>query len=68
MEKFKELGFTTCAIALACSNLVTFVMIAFMGYAPIITEGNPWVLYIEMALDVGFIAWGIERLRRDIKR
>ena len=66
-EKIKELGFTICAVALACSNLVTFILIATYGYAPIVYEPWHWLLYIETGLDIGFIFWGIERLIKDVK-
>jgi len=67
MEKIKELGFTICAIALAGSNLFTFIMIIWYGINQIV-EPWKWLLYIETALDIGFIAWGFERLIKDIIR
>ncbi len=67
-EELKEVGFTTCAIALACSNLVTFFLIMALGFAPVVYEPWHWVLYLETGLDAGFIVWGIERLVGDIKR
>ncbi len=66
MEKLKEIGFTICAIALACSNLVTFVIIIVNGIYEI-WEPHRWVLFLETALDIAFIAWGIERLIKDLR-
>ena len=66
MEKFKEIGFTICAIAIGITNLFTFVIIAVKNIS-YIYEPNPWILYLEMALDLGFIIWGFERLAKDIK-
>ena len=66
-EKIKELGFTVCAIGLACSNLVTFILVAVFGFAPIVIEPWHWLLYIEMFLDAVFIAWGFERLIGDLR-
>ena len=68
MEKFKELGFTTCAIALGFCNLVTFALIIFLGKAPYIVENCPWILYTEVGLNLGYISWGIERLIKDLRR
>jgi len=67
MEKFKELGFTICAIALACSNLVTFIILIVNGIYQI-WEPTRWILYLEAGLDLAFIAWGLERLVNDMKR
>lgn len=65
MEKFKEIGFTLCAVALACSNLATFIIIIVYGIYEI-WEPNKWILFLEIGLDLGFIAWGIERLIKDM--
>ena len=67
IEKLKEVAFTVCAIALACSNLGTFILIAVFGFAPIVYESWAWLLYLEMGLTIGFIIWGIERLIGDLE-
>jgi hypothetical protein len=66
MEKFKEMGFTICAIAIGCSNLGTFIIIAVRGRT-FIYEDWVWLLSLEIGLCAGFIAWGIERLIKDAK-
>ena len=66
-ERSKELGFTTCAIALACANLVTFIIIITQGIYQI-WEPYRWILYLEAGVDLAFIAWGIERLIGDIRK
>jgi len=66
-EKFKELGFTTVAIAIMSSNLATFIIIITQGIYTI-WEPYPWILYTEALLDSCFIAWGIERLVKDLRR
>jgi len=67
MERFKALGFIICAIALGFCNLATFAMIVFLGRAPYIVESNPWTLYIEVGLCLGYIAWGFERYVNNIR-
>jgi len=67
MEKFKELGFTICAIALGFCNLTTFALIIFFGKAPYIVENCSWILYVEVGLNLGYITWGFERLFKDMK-
>lgn len=66
-EKIKETGFTTCAIALGFCNLITFMLIVFLGKAPYIVENCPWILYAEIGLNIGYIAWGVERLAKEVK-
>ncbi len=65
-DKIKELGFTICAVALGCSNLTLFLIIAIKGVAKI-WEPTPWILITEMILNAGYIAWGIERLIKDLR-
>ena len=67
IENFKELGFTACAIALGCSNLATFILIAVNGRT-FIFENWWWLLAIEITLNIGYLAWGLERLIMDCKK
>jgi len=67
-EKFKERGFDLAAIGVLFSNLITFLLVIFWGYAPIIVENCKWLLYLEATLDALFIIWGIERCVKDMKK
>jgi len=65
-EKIKELGFDICAVALACSNMVTFIIMITQGIYQI-WEPWKWLLYLEAGLDFAFICWGAERFWKDCK-
>ncbi len=67
-ENIKEVSFIICAIAIGCSNLATFILIALFGFAPIVYEPVKIMLYVEMSIALGFVVWGFERLRQNIRR
>ena len=63
-EKIKEKGYGIATIAVVTVNLLFFILIDIYGSVTFY-ENIKWVLWLEIAICIGLIFWGIERLLKD---
>ena len=63
-ERIKEQGFALASVGVAAADLAVFIIIAVRGVATL-WEPTPWILTLEIALNVLYLVWAVERFLKD---